>query len=134
MGAMSYRPAQPMQPAAVPVFYTTEFLNEYGSANLPVPNEPAAPPVDQPPPTPTCVHDLKAAERDRILAELRDEELCTAEVTAQRIGSWAAKVQARPVPCLTEQLEVERCYASPPGGDQLRCGPVVEAYVQCAKV
>ena len=29
-------------------------------------------------------------------------------------------------------LEVERCYASPPGGDQLRCGPAVDAYVLAA--
>merc|ERR1739842_224041 len=113
---MSYRPAQPMQPSTVPVFYTTEFLNEYGSSNL-APNEPDTPPP--PPPAATSVHDLKATERDRILAEFRNEELCSAEVTAQRIGSWAAKVQARPVPCLTEQLEVERCYAAPPDGDQL---------------
>ncbi|CAK9050800.1 Hypothetical protein SCF082_LOCUS27964 [Durusdinium trenchii] len=42
---------------------------------------------------------------------------------------WAQELQKRTVPCLAEQQEVERCYAAPPGGDQLRCGPVVDAYV-----
>lgn len=26
-------------------------------------------------------------------------------------------------------MQVERCYAAPPDGDQLRCGPSVDAYV-----
>ncbi|CAJ1402850.1 unnamed protein product [Effrenium voratum] len=52
---------------------------------------------------------------------------------AQRIGSWASELQKRSVPCLPEQQEVERCYSSPPSGDLLRCGAVVEAYVRCAK-
>ena len=30
---------------------------------------------------------------------------------------------------LSSWSQVERCYAAPPGGDQLRCGPVVDAYV-----
>eukprot|EP00811_Abedinium_folium_P017013 NODE_25941_length_570_cov_2.139955.p4 GENE.NODE_25941_length_570_cov_2.139955~~NODE_25941_length_570_cov_2.139955.p4 ORF type:complete len:51 (+),score=10.78 NODE_25941_length_570_cov_2.139955:299-451(+) len=39
----------------------------------------------------------------------------------------------REVPCQEQQLAVERCYTSPPGGDQLMCAPAVEAYSRCAR-
>merc|ERR1719387_1593740 len=66
-----------------------------------------------------------------------EAELTAAEAAAKRIGSWAEQAQARTVPCAAEQAskaEVERCYVSPPGGDQLRCGPSVDAFVRCAKL
>ena len=31
--------------------------------------------------------------------------------------------------CADQAVEVERCYAAPPGGDQLKCSKVVDAYV-----
>eukprot|EP00913_Durusdinium_trenchii_P020104 g18892.t1 len=79
------------------------------------------------------------SEKERMQLELRDLTRLTrfasprmrgqSGAAAQRIGSWAQELQKRTVPCLAEQQEVERCYAAPPGGDQLRCGPVVDAYV-----
>ena len=117
-------------PASAPVFYTKEFIETYGSdkdalASPPTQAEEQTPPVSE--------ADAKERERLRILAELRADELSAAEAAAQRIGSWAYELQKRSVPCLAEQQEVERCYAAPPGGDQLRCGPAVDAYVRCAK-
>ena len=133
MGATALRsPAS--TPASAPVFYTKEFIETYGSdkdalASPQVPTQAAE--SEQTPPVSEA--DVKERERLRILAELRADELSAAEAAAQRIGSWAYELQKRTVPCLVEQQEVERCYAAPPGGDQLRCGPAVDAYVRCAK-
>ena len=136
MGATALRsPAS--TPASAPVFYTKEFIETYGSdkdalASPQVPTQ-AAESEQTPPVSEADVKELKERERLRILAELRADELSAAEAAAQRIGSWAYELQKRTVPCLAEQQEVERCYAAPPGGDQLRCGPAVDAYVRCAK-
>eukprot|EP00930_Biecheleria_cincta_P030461 TRINITY_DN21102_c1_g1_i1.p1 TRINITY_DN21102_c1_g1~~TRINITY_DN21102_c1_g1_i1.p1 ORF type:complete len:133 (-),score=25.41 TRINITY_DN21102_c1_g1_i1:231-629(-) len=131
MGGVSFRAVSPA-PGPAPIFYTEEFIRAH--VTQPAVPEVPVPPVPEPQSSPSPVsHDeLKAAERMRILAELRAEELSAAEAAAQRIGSWAKTLQSRTVPCLPEQAEVERCYASPPGGDQLRCGPAVDAFVKCS--
>merc|ERR1719433_613279 len=138
---MAFRSPRPEPAPAAPIFYTKEFLSEYGTAGPMAPDPPqqvqASPPPAPPPPEPPApapAHELKGMERNRILAELREEELSAAEAATQRIGHWAAELQSRTVPCLAEQAEVERCYASPPGGDQLRCAQVVDAFVRCAKM
>lgn len=131
MGAVALRsPAS--APAPAPVFYTKEFIETYGGEKDKIASPQATPATELERPS-VSEADLKERERLRILAELRAEELGAAEAAAQRIGSWAHELQKRSVPCLAEQQEVERCYAAPPGGDQLRCGPAVDAYVRCAK-
>merc|ERR1719436_2056144 len=135
MGAVSFggmRPAPAAPPP--PVFYTQEFVREYGQVGTP--GDAAATDVATPPPPAPApsIADLKAVERARVLAEIREEEMGAAEVAAKRLGAWAAELQGRQLPCTLEQEKVMACYASPPGGDQLRSGPLVDAYVRCAKL
>mmetsp|Transcript_22961 Transcript_22961/g.41076 ORF Transcript_22961/g.41076 Transcript_22961/m.41076 type:complete len:133 (+) Transcript_22961:83-481(+) len=132
MGAVSFRASRPAA-AQAPIFYTEEFFQQYAS-NGPVVRAVTGAAAESAPQLSLSDQELKASERLRILAELREQELGAAEAAAQRIGSWASELQRRSVPCLAEQAEVERCYGSPPGGDQLRCGPVVDAFVRCAKL
>mmetsp|Transcript_78147 Transcript_78147/g.176629 ORF Transcript_78147/g.176629 Transcript_78147/m.176629 type:complete len:139 (-) Transcript_78147:117-533(-) len=138
MGTAPFRSPRPAQQPAVPVFYSDSYFREYGNADpaasAAAQESVAVEPPPPPPPQPVSVDELKATERNRILAELREQELSTAEAAAQRIGRWAVELQSRTVPCLGEQAEVERCYAAPPGGDQLRCAPAVDAFVRCAKL
>eukprot|EP00747_Dinoflagellata_sp_TGD_P165548 gnl/TRDRNA2_/TRDRNA2_186952_c0_seq1.p1 gnl/TRDRNA2_/TRDRNA2_186952_c0~~gnl/TRDRNA2_/TRDRNA2_186952_c0_seq1.p1 ORF type:complete len:152 (+),score=34.56 gnl/TRDRNA2_/TRDRNA2_186952_c0_seq1:58-456(+) len=123
----------PRAPPPVPIFYKEEFFREYSSTPPSAKPAAAEPPVAAAAPS-VDLEQLKGRERAQIRSELREEELSAAEAAAKRLGSWAAELRGRPVPCLAEQSEVERCYASPPGGDQLRCGPVVDAFVRCAKL
>mmetsp|Transcript_70331 Transcript_70331/g.199434 ORF Transcript_70331/g.199434 Transcript_70331/m.199434 type:complete len:131 (+) Transcript_70331:71-463(+) len=121
-------------PPPVPIFYTDTFFREYGAASPPPP-PPVAEPAEPPAPVASASMDeLKQQERNRVLAELREQELGAAEAAAARLGRWAADLQRRQVPCLREQAQVEQCYAAPPGGDQLRCASVVDDYVRCAKL
>mmetsp|Transcript_74991 Transcript_74991/g.160591 ORF Transcript_74991/g.160591 Transcript_74991/m.160591 type:complete len:138 (-) Transcript_74991:146-559(-) len=137
MGATASR-AQRSVPAPAPIFYTEEFIREYGTAgpcsggSRGDSGESAAAVPAQPPPA--SDREMMAAERSRIIAELREQELSAAEAAAKRIGTWAAQRQSRTVPCLAEQAQVERCYASPPGGDQLACAAAVDAFAQCARL
>eukprot|EP00927_Polykrikos_kofoidii_P057613 TRINITY_DN51770_c0_g1_i1.p2 TRINITY_DN51770_c0_g1~~TRINITY_DN51770_c0_g1_i1.p2 ORF type:complete len:127 (+),score=31.85 TRINITY_DN51770_c0_g1_i1:125-505(+) len=126
MGARSSAARPPRD--AQPIFYaeTVQTISE-----PPVP-EPVPPP---PPPAPVVdIAELKATERARVLAEMREQETSEAEAAAARIGRWAAEQRSRVAPCAAEQAEVERCYASPPEGDHLRCSDVVMAFARCAKV
>mmetsp|Transcript_42910 Transcript_42910/g.100198 ORF Transcript_42910/g.100198 Transcript_42910/m.100198 type:complete len:131 (-) Transcript_42910:67-459(-) len=129
MGNLSLRSPTSM-PAPAPIFYNKEFLETYGSEAPP--QKPAEVP-EVPAPVAESPHEMKERERLRVLAEIRNDELSGAEATAERIGRWAEALSKRSVPCLAEQQEVERCYAAPPGGDQLKCSKVVDAYVRCAK-
>eukprot|EP00929_Paragymnodinium_shiwhaense_P082484 TRINITY_DN43478_c0_g1_i1.p2 TRINITY_DN43478_c0_g1~~TRINITY_DN43478_c0_g1_i1.p2 ORF type:complete len:130 (+),score=43.55 TRINITY_DN43478_c0_g1_i1:129-518(+) len=129
MGGVSSLQPRPTGPA--PIFYTEEFLQKYAASDPQRASTGAESPG-------ACGGDmsssLKAVERQRLLAEIREEELASAEAAAKRISSWATAQKERKVPCMAEQAEVERCYASPPGGDQLKCASVVNAYAQCAKL
>eukprot|EP00928_Gymnodinium_smaydae_P097060 TRINITY_DN8703_c1_g1_i1.p1 TRINITY_DN8703_c1_g1~~TRINITY_DN8703_c1_g1_i1.p1 ORF type:complete len:160 (+),score=45.73 TRINITY_DN8703_c1_g1_i1:73-480(+) len=124
------------EPQAQPIFYSEEFMQKYATSKLPQPPAPEVPEVPAAAPAPPAPDpaDLRSAERSRILAQLREEELTAAEASARRIASWVEEQRSRVVPCQAEQLEVERCYASPPGGDQLRCGRVVDAFAKCARL
>mmetsp|Transcript_28737 Transcript_28737/g.72162 ORF Transcript_28737/g.72162 Transcript_28737/m.72162 type:complete len:140 (-) Transcript_28737:238-657(-) len=139
MGGVNFSSQRPQPTPPTPViFYKEDFFKEYGSASPAAPPTasaaPAAPSPSDISPDAAASASMKASERARILAEIREEELHAAEAAAKRIGAWATALQARTVPCSAEQVEVERCYAAHPGNDQLRCGPAVDAFVQCAKL